>query len=282
VVFVLTSTDLSVSLFLEKIKTHFSILFHNFSYNSPMTPLKRILEELSHELSLKFEDDFDADGWTIRLSSPSQNLYFDAKTFNINSAWHSNLVKDKAATYSVLKKADIPAIPHFFYTPGEKFKIDYPLVIKPCLGQSGKNVFLCHNATEATLAIDHISNGPICYSPFVESEYEYRLFYLDGEIIYGYRKDRHGDWQHNLSHGSTPTELDQNIKSQLFNIARTAGRTIGAKFVTIDILQDSITNQFLVLEINANVSTGLFTERMPGGYEIAKEIYRKALQNLLQ
>ena len=246
-----------------------------------MTPLKRILEELSHELSLKFEDDFDADGWTIRLSSPSQSFYFDAKTFNINSAWHSNLVKDKAATYNVLKKANVPAIPHFFYTKGEEFKINYPLVIKPCLGQSGKKVFLCHSATEAASAINQIDE-PICYSPFIESEYEYRLFYLDGEVIYGYRKDRHGDWQHNLSHGAIPTELDQNIKSQLFSLARTAGRTIGAKFVTIDILQDVTTHEFLVLEVNANVSIGLFSERMPGGYEIAKEIYRKALQNLLQ
>ena len=246
-----------------------------------MTTLKSILEELSRELGLKFEDDFDADDWTIRISSPSQSFYFDAKTFDINSAWHSNLVKDKAATYSVLKKANIPAVPHFFYTPKEDFKISYPLVIKPCFGQSGKNVFLCHNAAEAASAINQI-NEPICYSPFIESEYEYRLFYLDGEVIYGYRKNRHNNWQHNLSHGATPTELDQNIKPQLFSLARATGNAIGAKFVTIDILQDVTTNQFLVLEVNANVSAGLFSERMPGGYEIAKEIYRKALQNLLQ
>ena len=247
------------------------------------TPLRKILTSLSEELGIKCEL-FPPDNWTMRLSKNNHEFYVLGNSFDANSADQALLYKDKAATYSVLDMVGIPAIPHFFIESTNAITT-YPTVIKPCHGNAGEDVFLCKNPDEATKAINIITthNDLPCYSPFIDADFEYRNFYLDGNVIFCYKKERHNDWQHNLCHGATPVLLDQNsnIYKSITALAKQTGDALNAKFVTIDILEAK-NGVLKVLEVNGNVSIDIFTERAPQGYEIAKDIYRQALQNLLQ
>lgn len=50
-------------------------------------------------------------------------------------------------------------------------------------------------------------------------------------------------------------------------------------FATIDVIQTS-NNKLYVMEVNSGVCMTNFIEKTEGGYEIAKSIYRKALEAL--
>lgn len=89
-------------------------------------------------------------------------------------------------------------------------------------------------------------------------------------------------WKHNLSGGAKPTVLE---KGELYNkieqLAIIAGKAMNINFATIDIIETT-DDKLYVLEINSGIGATIFTECVEGGYEIIKEIYRKAIQKLFQ
>lgn len=87
-------------------------------------------------------------------------------------------------------------------------------------------------------------------------------------------------WKHNLSGGAIPTLLEKGeLYSRIENLAIQAGKAMNINFATIDIIQTTDNNLY-VLEINSGVCGEIFIEIVDGGYEMLKDIYRKALQAL--
>jgi glutathione synthase/RimK-type ligase-like ATP-grasp enzyme len=90
-------------------------------------------------------------------------------------------------------------------------------------------------------------------------------------------------WKHNLSSGAIPLLIDKDDKyiKQVEEIAKNAGNTINAEFASIDISQTK-QGEILVMEVNASVCMNKFSEIIPGGYEIAKKIYGKAIDKMFK
>lgn len=89
-------------------------------------------------------------------------------------------------------------------------------------------------------------------------------------------------WKHNLSGGAKPTVLEKGeLYDRIEKLAIEAGKAMNINFATIDIIQTTEDNLY-VLEINSGVCATIFTELVDGGYEMVKDIYRKALQALFQ
>lgn len=87
-------------------------------------------------------------------------------------------------------------------------------------------------------------------------------------------------WKHNLSGGATPTILaDGELKTDIINLARKVAKAMNIKYATIDIISTE-DDKLYVMEVNSGVCMTKFIELVDGGYEIAKEIYRKALRQL--
>lgn len=87
-------------------------------------------------------------------------------------------------------------------------------------------------------------------------------------------------WKHNLSGGATPKILEDGaLKTKIETLVKAAGHAMNIKFATIDIIQTS-DNELLVMEVNSGVCMTHFIEHIDGGYEIAKAIYKKALEKL--
>ena len=90
-------------------------------------------------------------------------------------------------------------------------------------------------------------------------------------------------WKHNLNSGAIPILIDENDKyiDKVKAIAKKAGDTMNAKFASIDISQTK-EGKLFVMEVNASVCMNKFSEIVPNGYKIAKEIYGKAIDKMFE
>lgn len=88
-------------------------------------------------------------------------------------------------------------------------------------------------------------------------------------------------WKHNLSLGAVPKIVLENDKyiEKVKEIALKAGKATNVKFASIDISQEE-NGEVFVMEINGAVCMSKFAEEVPGGYEITKKIYEKAIDKM--
>jgi len=157
--------------------------------------------------------------------------------------------------------------------------------------------------------------------PFEKIKNEYRVIVLDNECLFSYKKElpkiigdgiksiedyvidlniaipdkrldleyvpKKGEecylsWKFNLSGGAIPKEIeDLNKKEKIEEIAKNASKAINIRFASVDIIENE-NCELKVMEINATVCMNKFTEKFENGYEIAKEIYRKAMKKMFE
>jgi glutathione synthase/RimK-type ligase-like ATP-grasp enzyme len=89
-------------------------------------------------------------------------------------------------------------------------------------------------------------------------------------------------WKFNLSGGATPKVLEKGeLYSRVEELALKAAHAANAKFATIDVIQDTDGNLW-VLEINSGVCGTIFIDHIEGGYEIIKSIYSEAIDEMFK
>ena len=164
--------------------------------------IKRICKELNievHELSY---------GWIFKLSKDNKIKYITGN-FDINRTSSSKIASDKYATYEVLKSQNIPIIKHTMVFNPEKrkryvkeneiwnivyneFNKEGKVVVKPNFGFEGKGVFLCDTIEKTEKAVKLLldNNTSISICPYYDIEREYRAFYLNGEVLLIYEKNK--------------------------------------------------------------------------------------------
>ena len=165
------------------------------------------------------------------------------------------------------------------------------------------------------------NKNSVSICPFYNINYEYRAIYLDGNIELCYKKEKPyviGDgknklkdliknfslqdfyknldfnyipkknekielsWKHNLSLGGVPNlEIDDETKEKVYDLAKKAGKAIGIKFASIDIVETE-KKELLVMEINSNVCLNKFAELVPNGLKIEYEIFSKAIEKMFE
>ena len=90
-------------------------------------------------------------------------------------------------------------------------------------------------------------------------------------------------WKHNLSSGAQAILIDENDKyvEKVKEIALKAAKTIDIEFASVDIALTE-NKELLVMEINESVCLNIFSQTIPGGYEIAKQIYSTAIDKMFE
>ena len=90
------------------------------------------------------------------------------------------------------------------------------------------------------------------------------------------------NWQFNLSKGSMPFLLEEYIKENEIKVmAQKIAAILDLKFASVDIIE--LTNgSYLLLEVNSGVMMENISESLPGGREIAKNIYTKAIDEMFK
>lgn len=88
-------------------------------------------------------------------------------------------------------------------------------------------------------------------------------------------------WKFNLSQGSVAKEIeDTEIKSKVINLAKRVSDEINLEFGSVDII--NYNGELKVLEVNSGVMTENYINQFRDGYNIAKEMYRKAILNMFK
>lgn len=89
-------------------------------------------------------------------------------------------------------------------------------------------------------------------------------------------------WKHNLSGGAIPTILEKGeLYQKIEKLAKEAGKAMNMNFTTIDIIHTT-DDELYVMEMNSGVCGSIFAETVDNGYEMIKDIYRKAIQALFE
>ena len=84
-------------------------------------------------------------------------------------------------------------------------------------------------------------------------------------------------WKHNLSKGATAQYVPE-PPQELTMLAIQAATVLGLALCSVDMLYDTMTAQWKVLEVNSGVSLNKCLPYIPNGREKTKEIYKKAIE----
>lgn len=89
-------------------------------------------------------------------------------------------------------------------------------------------------------------------------------------------------WKYNLSGGAIAKVLDKGeLYQKIESLVIKAGKAMNMNFATIDVIQ-TVDDELYVMEVNSGVCATIFAETVDGGYEMIKDVYRKALEALFE
>lgn len=207
---------------------------------------QNIITELCEELDIKVKK--LSYNWIMELSKNGKVYHILGSKFDLNPDAASNIASDKYATYEVLKSQNVPIIKHVMvfnpekrrkYTSGFKNKLIITkeklkhknLVVKPNNGSEGMGVCLCKNIQETKGAIENLfiqGKDSVSICPYYNIKTEYRVFYLKGEVLLIYGKEKPyviGDGRKNVS------ELIKEIKLPDNNVTKENLKNIDMKYI---------------------------------------------------
>lgn len=259
-----------------------------------------LIDEICKEKGI--EESFLSLGWIRELRKDGKICHIVRNSFDLNPSSCYHIVNDKYATYEVLKHHNISVLTHFIiFNPNAEGRGEFAgnlseevdeifnkinqekLVVKANTSSEGKQVFIVNSRTEAIQVIQELFREnflSVSICPFEEIECEYRVVFLDNEILYVYKKIAR-DWKHNLADGAraeTNLENDEKLE-EVKQLALRAGKVTNARFVTIDISKRT-NGEIFVMEINGAVCMSKFIETVENGREIARKIYEKAIDKM--
>lgn len=309
-------------------------------YNKPFF---KMLDEICEEENIKQK--MISYNWVRELKKGEQIHHVMRYHLDLNTANSCNIANDKFATYSVLFANNVPTIEHrMIFNPTTRREFyqetfikeaeelltqnNNKLVIKANDSCKGKDVYFCSSKKEIEEVVSKLfleNKDTLSACPYIDIDYEYRVIYLSGEILYIYKKEKptvigngknsikelineknkieninieiikdldtnyipkDGEkvvvsWKHNLNNGAKAILIDENEEylDQIKSVALQAGKAINIQFASIDIALTS-DKRILVMEINGSVCMNKFSEIIPNGYNIAKNIYKKAIQKM--
>ncbi len=147
--------------------------------------------------------------WVLTLSKGARSEHVFGYDFSLNSTAAQQIAKDKAATYSILSTARVPAVEHELvmspvlpdYMPvagnwehlHRRFEAwGRDMVCKPNDGTGGRDVFRVRDQVQLERAVHTLlaKSRACAISPFVEIKDEFRVFMLDDDALLVYRKKR--------------------------------------------------------------------------------------------
>jgi len=231
-------------------------------------------------------------GYVMRLTKDDRVRHIFGSYWDINSAAADRIACDKTACFLLLSNSGIPAVSHELFSSrcDEKdawaraeafFYAHKKIVVKPNTGTKGMDVFLCETPVDFETAAFKIfaKYSDAALSPFVEIEREYRVFFLCGQALFAYGKERGDSWQHNLSRGAEAFEITGDCDA-IINLAIRAADCIGINFASVDVAVLSC-GGLAVMEINSGVQARILLEQLPHLRPTVKKIYAEAIHAML-
>ena len=126
-----------------------------------MDEFAEIVKKICEELEIKLT--FLSDVWTKVLEKDNKKRYITGFYFDLNRHALGRIIDEKDLFYDVLVHLNIPTIEHYviFYEYNKQDVLDYfhknnnEIVVKGCVGHSGKNVFKVNDEKNLFNVIDN-------------------------------------------------------------------------------------------------------------------------------
>ena len=127
--------------------------------------------------------------------------------------------------------------------------ITLPIIAKPNYGTKGKNVVLLKDETDIS-KFDKLYKDYV-FQTYIPNNGDWRVLVLNGSVIgVIHRNAKAGSVTNNVSQGGVATsELNPATLEQLNAMSLRSTAVFGLEFASVDIIQDSITKQYYILEI---------------------------------
>ena len=259
--------------------------------------LDKIIKEICEEEKINYHH--ISDNFITVLEKNNKYRYINGSRIGLNSQTAGMIADDKFAMYEILKFHKINVIEHVLIWNRNNSYLDIEekimflkkyfhdhnnhIVLKPNMGYGGKMVFNITQEDEIKNIFLKLINytNTIVLNPFYEIKNEHRLIILDGVCRLAFTKKlpKNG-WQFNLSMGASSSKIkDNKLKKRLISLGLKAYKLTGARFLSIDIIED-LNNNLYVLEMNSGVSMEKYVTKHPKDYLIVKEIYKDAIKKL--
>ncbi len=165
---------------------------------------RKMIEEICQEKGITITD--ISYGWIALLKKGNVEKKLSNGNFYLNSRISVELAKDKYSTFELLKYHQIPIFEHqVIFNEGmmkeveginrnyECLKNNKKQVIKANQSLQGKEVYVYEKEEEKLQCVKEMFERKIeavVVTDYREIEYEYRAIFLDGEIIYLYKKQK--------------------------------------------------------------------------------------------
>lgn len=298
----------------------------------------KLIEKICKEKGIAMRD--ASFGYITELKKNGIVRHIVGETLELNTSSAYKIASDKFACFSILVQNEVPTIKYnMIFNP--ETRSDYEnndilkamilfdqyngkVILKANTSSEGKDVFCITNKEELKKKIieEFASNkDSLSICPFYDIGYEYRAIYLDGEIIFCYKKEKpyvigNGEyslkklvqnleienvyenldlnyipkkgekvevsWKHNLCLGGVPNlDIDEETRKRVYDLAKKAGNAIGIKFASVDIAETK-DKELLVMEINSNVCMNKFAETVANGLQIEYEIFSNAIDKMFE
>jgi glutathione synthase/RimK-type ligase-like ATP-grasp enzyme len=156
----------------------------------------------------------------------------------------------------------------------------FPFVLKSITGSNGEENFLVKDAAAFTDALAKIGDKKYLLQEFVPNDSDYRVIVFRDDIACAYRRVRSDDqdYLNNVKTGAR-RELVR-ADADLTHIAVTAAKSLRRELVGIDIIKNTETGEYAILEANLNFGMTDLPDGVPEAYykSIAKLLNQYAAQ----
>ena len=131
-------------------------------------------------------------------------------------------------------------------------ELGIPLVAKITNGSKGKGVTIQKTESDLKSYLKKNKDQKIIFQKFVENEGDYRLFFVDGKLIFSVERkssDREKEFRNNYSLGGTAKKA--NLTKKEIDLARKAAKAMKFDVAGVDLIKEIDSNRWYILEINS-------------------------------
>jgi glutathione synthase/RimK-type ligase-like ATP-grasp enzyme len=185
---------------------------------------------------------------------------------NDYSSYRSGSKLDQAVTFyckNVSSPSTVVVTPRVLDMPESDIGFTFPCIMKSTLGAHGSDNYLVHTLQEVRELQQ--ANGSLRFilQEFVPNDGDYRLLVIGGNMLAIKRTSKPGSHLNNTSQGGSAslTPLHE-IPEPVQATAKALARDMGILTAGVDVLQDSKTGKYYVLEVNSQpqLVTGAFLD----------------------
>lgn len=246
----------------QSFETEFKYHVEFYGYNYYYTPFKE-LSILNNKILLKNQKIENFDYILVGLTEKHKHISPILKQYIVNKnmpfifyGHKPDHIDSKSFEIYSLSSNNIPIIPSLISKDQNTIadfvnQYNMPFIAKPVNGRKGKGV-IQHSSLESILDAVNKSETPLIIQPMIPNDGDYRVWILKDKVIGVIKRSpsAEGEFRSNISLGGNAQVAK--LPDDVLDMAVKSAQILDLDMTGVDIIQDSITKKYYVMEVNAS------------------------------